>query len=709
MDPLDENEVEPEEVKEENQVPVEMELEPPKKDLVAEGSKKLIQKLLKNPFVLGFSGLFLFLLFLIFLSAITESNETNNIPYKENVGCESVTVTYDPYNEEQASSSETMDLETYVKSAVYEYSKDIKEKVDMQNYYYALAVAVRTEVIANSCKITYRDKKLSKSVPSDKDIDNALELSEGVILTDLEENIVSSKVSDFCWNQKEEQEKMEYQIYQANHFPVPISFIESNLANEVYKSCQCNYKTSVEEGDCDAELCYEKWVIETDEETGEPILCGMAWRHQDDTTGYSVLGSYYIFRQYGRDHKGLLSYFFGNDTKYMTIKKGKVEDTTLANQTNCSEFSLTTTSLTKEQFIEKVNQFHSSESAWKLFQQNAGNIYDIAIANQANPEMIMVRANLEGFSPGGSTYNYFGIRCYNESPESCEHYKSFDDGILGFIKAIKKYESFEQMYSSYAYLGDYWYNPGSWGLGGCAYAHEIYPDGLDSYVQDACSEARKGNCTKSNKSMCVVTREEDRNAYYRYQGRKMTDMRERIFGISSDSCTNNTLNYGKCTIFNQSDPRWKSEQLGFGSSTMGNAGCAVTSVAIALTCTGEVTDSNFSPQLLNERLKAKNGFSGSLIYWDNEAIRDFVPNFNLGNTYSISAVDSMESKIEKLKTGLEPNRIGIVHLNSTSAGHFVVLQKINEDSHTISVLDPAGGKTNTYSLMNVDGFKYYTY
>ena len=90
----------------------------------------------------------------------------------------------------------------------------------------------------------------------------------------------------------------------------------------------------------------------------------------------------------------------------------------------------------------------------------------------------------------------------------------------------------------------------------------------------------------------------------------MIDTRYDVFGISSNECTNNTLNYGNCVLYNQSDERWGNLQLGFGSTTIGSHGCAVTSLAIALTCTGQVPNvENFTPAYLNETIKVNNGFS----------------------------------------------------------------------------------------------------
>ncbi len=708
LDEQENNEIE--NIPSENKEPsFDMELEPPEKPLQAVGEKKLINKLLKRKILLiGVIAGVIFLLFILLLSLFSEGTESTHFRYKENSTCENVAVTYDPYGD-TPSSSTTMTLEEYVKSASLAYLKNIKNpSTKIFDYYYALAVAIRTEVISNGCRITYRDKQLNKNSNVENDaLERALNLSRGIIMVDEEENIVSAKVSDFCWKTKEEK----YTLYQANQLAVEFSFTNEFLNHSIYETCPCNNPDGISPPDPESEEvgefdhCFIGWDTDDDDIDDE-----FEWLHQDDETGYSVLGSLAIYNQTGKDYISLLRYFFG-DIELMTTEKEKIEEEVIADNSSCSEFSLTSTTLTKSAFVNKVKNYSvRGEEDWALFQSHAEEIYDIAIANHFNPEMIIVRAILEGFSPGGNSHNYFGITCYNGQPEKCSRYDTFEKGILGFIETVKKYSTYLELTKKYAYLGDYWYNPGSWGDGGCAYATYIYPDGLDSYVTDACSSARRNLCVAGGtKSGCVATRQEDKDAYSLYQGRNMTDKRQEIFGFSTNSCTNKSLNYGSCVIFKQGDSRWGSETLGYGNETLKSAGCAVTSVAIALTCTGEVTDPDFSPKVLNDKLKEMGGFSYGAIEWNNDAIREFVPTFRWMNTYQINFYDSQESKIEKMKVGLENNHIGIVHLNSTANGHFVVLQSINEEEGTITVLDPAYGDIHTYSITNVDGFKYYMY
>ena len=79
----------------------------------------------------------------------------------------------------------------------------------------------------------------------------------------------------------------------------------------------------------------------------------------------------------------------------------------------------------------------------EYLKENAGKIYDLATRNGINPELIVVRADIEGYSPVsqgfGTYYNYWGIGCYNNQPLSkCISYDTFDDGVLLLVKSTSK-------------------------------------------------------------------------------------------------------------------------------------------------------------------------------------------------------------------------------------------------------------------------------
>ena len=174
------------------------------------------------------------------------------------------------------------------------------------------------------------------------------------------------------------------------------------------------------------------------------------------------------------------------------------------------------------------------------FKSNAGKIYDISIANDFNPEMVVVRAISEGFDPGGSSNNYWGLGCFNgASGKQCQQFASFDAGVMGFINNIKghNYATAYQMMMKYAYIGQYWYNPGGSGKGGCYYfpyiRDNMSPE-RQSVVEAACAS---GNTCSDGEAGCVPTTDEDQSAYAKWQVAKMSSSRAQVFGITESSCT----------------------------------------------------------------------------------------------------------------------------------------------------------------------------
>jgi len=207
----------------------------------------------------------------------------------------------------------------------------------------------------------------------------------------------------------------------------------------------------------------------------------------------------------------------------------KIPDT----QSIC-DISLTSTTLTRQQFISALQSYASGSSGGlQTLASNAGTIYDLSIQNSFNPEMVIIRAMSEGYSPGGSTNNYWGIACYNTGG-SCASYASLSDGVLAYINNIKGngYTSVYQMMLRYAYIGDYWYNPGSSSLGGCyyfPYIRKYMSTSRASSVESACNGAA---CSSSGGSGCVRTTDEDQSAYAQWQVSKMADNRAVVFNIS---------------------------------------------------------------------------------------------------------------------------------------------------------------------------------
>ena len=203
--------------------------------------------------------------------------------------------------------------------------------------------------------------------------------------------------------------------------------------------------------------------------------------------------------------------------------------------TSADDWKIHNIVLSKNDFKNKLQSYCSRVgcgSSMQLFVNNSDLIYDTAKRNNVNPELVVVRAVNEGFSPGGGSNNYWGIGCTNTGGvNACSRYSSLSDGVKGFasISPVKNSETASEMMSTYAYIGDYWYNPGSWSLGGCAY----YPS-INGYMSSSRSVTVGGYCETSRScsgSSCNKTIDEDQQAYSKWQVEEnLIKRRKEIFG-----------------------------------------------------------------------------------------------------------------------------------------------------------------------------------
>lgn len=258
-----------------------------------------------------------------------------------------------------------------------------------------------------------------------------------------------------------------------------------------------------------------------------------------DERSYSPFAAWYLSEQGGFDALSLIFHFVTPGSYKGNIYKiTKLSSDDYSGGVGCSDISLSVTSLEKQEFIDKVNAYNSSYAGYETFKTNAGKIYDISINNNFNPEMVVIRAIAEGFSPGGSTYNFWGIGCSNNGGgKDCIGFTSFDQGVVEYINTVKKINSVSlfELQKKYAYIGQYWYNPGGSGQGGCYYFPHIrkyMTEERASEVEGACAPGAA--CSGAS---CLATIDADQNAYTRWQIEKMLNYRLDVFGISADECS----------------------------------------------------------------------------------------------------------------------------------------------------------------------------
>ena len=214
--------------------------------------------------------------------------------------------------------------------------------------------------------------------------------------------------------------------------------------------------------------------------------------------------------------------------------------------TSGGEFDFFNTIYSESEFVSIVTNYYSQSEVCKSSDSDYtekcndlkddiinGNgaeiIYRVAMEKNRNPELVIPRMMLEGYSPGNG-HNYFGYACYNTNMGySCINgFSSFEVAMEEFYNYASKYSNLYDMMATYAYLGDYWYAnvDGGSSFGGCYYASYIYPTGIPSRVIDACNQT---TCTPNNTEGCVKTTQEDIDAYTAWQEKRMIEVRKKIF------------------------------------------------------------------------------------------------------------------------------------------------------------------------------------
>ena len=202
-----------------------------------------------------------------------------------------------------------------------------------------------------------------------------------------------------------------------------------------------------------------------------------------------------------------------------------------------SDLSVHTTTITKQNYISATLELIKSSDCGSTCKKvlnswDLSHVYDYSLSQNVNPELVVIRAIKEGFDPGGSTYNYWGINCSNGCKSCCKKYSNLDQGITGFANtsSVKKAETLEDMMSNYAYIGKYWYNPGSWSLGGCKYYSNIkkyMSDSRKAEVEVYCNSSNL--CSKDGGGNCHKTTDDDQKAYASYQCESMNKTYEKYY------------------------------------------------------------------------------------------------------------------------------------------------------------------------------------
>jgi hypothetical protein len=139
----------------------------------------------------------------------------------------------------------------------------------------------------------------------------------------------------------------------------------------------------------------------------------------------------------------------------------------------------------------------------------------------------------------------------------------------------------------------------------------------------------------------------------------------------------------KLVYLSQQDPKWKNDTLGFGDpgDTIGFVGCALTSVSMLLSGHGfEET-----PQSLNKKLQANQGFVSSGIRWD--VVCQVHPQLRLRENIRCETTDA---PLDRINAALDAGQPVVVRVDaSPNPGlqwHYVLLYARKDDDYLM--LDP---------------------
>ena len=224
----------------------------------------------------------------------------------------------------------------------------------------------------------------------------------------------------------------------------------------------------------------------------------------------------------------------------------------------CVDFSLTSTSLSKQEFISKMEAYctNSGNSSFCTnFADHAEEVYDVSIDAGVNPELVVVTAGTEqGWKKCGGLYNFWGIGIPNGAGCSAgPQLTSLAAGIRKYASTLAEYQeggslasaiesrnkereeagcdaaghgppgTLAGMQSVYSWIGDYRYSPGSWGMGGCKYLNIMYGENYCS-TKSVCTNY--SSCPSSSATTVC-----EQNDYTAYQLQEKLELRNSIFGL----------------------------------------------------------------------------------------------------------------------------------------------------------------------------------
>lgn len=223
-----------------------------------------------------------------------------------------------------------------------------------------------------------------------------------------------------------------------------------------------------------------------------------------------------------------------------------------------ASFSLTSTNLSENEFVAKMQNYYDrtkNNNFLNNFLTKSREIYQASARYGVNPELVVVTASTESAFKGcGTTGNYWGIGIPNGAGCSAgPTFSSMSDGIMEYAATLANYNNngsyastiinrynerknagckpggygmpgtLSGMQSIYSWLGDYRFNPGNWGKGGCVYLETIYGSG---YCNSVKSCTNYDSCPKDSKTTIC-----EQSDYTLFQVTEKLKVRQDIFGL----------------------------------------------------------------------------------------------------------------------------------------------------------------------------------
>ena len=225
------------------------------------------------------------------------------------------------------------------------------------------------------------------------------------------------------------------------------------------------------------------------------------------------------------------------------------------------DFSLVSTTLSMEEFGARMRDYYNrsgNKGFYNNFVLNSDEIYRVSLENNVNPELVVVTAGTEqSWTLSDAckyTNNYWGIGIPNgQGCNAGGKYNSLLEGIVAYANTLSAYSEYGSkastikdryekraaagcdssghglpgtlvgMQSLYSWIGDYRYNPGNWGLGGCVYLDIIYGNNYCSTVPTCPGSS---NCSEESKTTVC-----EQNDYTAWQVESKIKLRNDIFGL----------------------------------------------------------------------------------------------------------------------------------------------------------------------------------